>query len=467
MKKIFSIILIGCIFITATSCDDFLTETPTTAIPEEDAFVAANDYVNALNGVYYTIGNYYFLGRNVLALGDVASDLSNHSAATTHFFNIFTYQIAETNLYVEQIWAYGYYAMDRSARIIQAGLAESNMNELDMVTVHKCMAQAYGIKALSAFILANIYGLPYSEANKSSLGIVNIGDAPLPAEENVSRVSVEENYRQILSDITKAKEYYTKPGVTDAEYINMNLAAVYALESRVKLYMQDYEGAISAATAAIEQRKGTVISTEGDYQNMFRDLTISSEDIFVLAKSETDYLSANSLSTLWTTYGVSLNESTINEFGEDDIRLSLLTGSWSGGKNGGIWTNDQIQNLPVFRLPEMYLTLAEAYAATGDYTKAKANLLEVAAKRNPSLNTEGIPENESIRSIILKERKLELAQEGHRFFDVRRIGETIDVSNGSAKNFQIYNFQYPIPAAEINSGFGVTQTPGWSTNLPK
>ena len=53
----------------------------------------------------------------------------------------------------------------------------------------------------------------------------------------MSRVSVEQNYSQILEDITKAKEYYAKEGVENVGKQYMNTAAVAAHEARVKLYM--------------------------------------------------------------------------------------------------------------------------------------------------------------------------------------------------------------------------------------
>ncbi len=43
-----------------------------------------------------------------------------------------------------------------------------------------CIAQAYAIKALCSFYLTNMFGLPYSEANKTTLGIVNVTE-PVPA----------------------------------------------------------------------------------------------------------------------------------------------------------------------------------------------------------------------------------------------------------------------------------------------
>ena len=465
MKKILSILLAGCFALTAISCDDFLTEEPSTSIPDEAAFLSAQDYVNAMNGVYYTLGTYRFLGRDVLAIGDVPSDLALHSAATTHFYNLFTYQILETNSYLEEIWAYGYYAIDRSSRIIQAGLTASG-TETDMATINQNIAQAYGTRALATFYLTNIYGLPYSDNNKSTSGVVNVSE-PIAAFAKVERVTVEENYKHVLSDISKAKEYFAKENVEDVDNVKMNKAAVAALEARVKLYMKDYDGAIAAASEAISLRNGKIVSTVIDYQKMYKELTISSEDIFVIAKSETDYLSANALSTLYGTYGVSVRKEVIAEFTSEDIRLSLLGGEWAGGKMGGITGNDQVQNLPVFRLPEMYLTLAESYAAKADYKEAKKFLLEVAAKRNPALDVAAIKEDATIIQIINKERKLELCQEGHRFFDARRLGEKINVSDNTYKNYDVAKFVYPIPVAEVNTGFGVEQTKGWDTNLPK
>lgn len=468
MKKILFALLTGWMAISFTACDDFLTETPSTSVPTEEALVTTQDFQNALNGVYYTLGSYRFLGRDVLAIGDAPTDITSHSVATSHFYDIFRYQILDTNSYIEEIWAYGYWAIDRCARIIKEGTSFKEVTKGDLAEVEGCIAQAYAIKALCSFYLTNMFGLPYSEANKTTLGIVNITE-PVPAYSQVSRVSVEQNYSLILDDITKAKEYYAKEGVENVGKQYMNTAAVAALEARVKLYMKNYEGAITAAQEAITLSGGTIVSTKEDYKNMYTTLAVSTEDIFFIAKAEDDYLSANALNTLWNKYGLSINSATIAEYSSNDIRLALLGGTWTGGKMRGITTNNQISNLPVFRLPEMYLIQAEAYAkqSTPNYGKAKEKLLEVASKRNPDLDDNEIAEDQTVIDAIDKERKLELVQEGHRFFDARRLGKIISVADGSYTNFNIAKFVYPIPSFEVNSGFGVIQTEGWSDNLPR
>ena len=61
--------------------------------------ITTQDFQNALNGVYYTLGSYRFLGRDVLAIGDAPTDITSHSVATSHFYDIFRYQILDTNSY--------------------------------------------------------------------------------------------------------------------------------------------------------------------------------------------------------------------------------------------------------------------------------------------------------------------------------------------------------------------------------
>lgn len=476
MKNIFSVVLIGLSLLSFSSCNDFLTEIPTTSIPDEEAFESARDYDVALHGVYNYLGAAEFMGRDALAMSDVASDQSAHSVATSHFYDIFAYQVLETNTYIKDIWSYGYKVINFSARIIDASKTATDFSEEDIAAIDACVAQAYGLKALSEFILVNYFALPYSEANKSTLGIVNQEKTVLPGE-TIGRTTVEENYKLILSDIENAKKYFDKENVEDVGYFYMNRAAVSALEARVRLYMKDYDGAIAAAEEAIGLRGGSIVSTEESYKNMFYRLDISSEDLFVISKTETDYLTANSLNTLYKDYGVSVNETTRNEFASTDIRLSVLNVKnkdgeyeWTGGKLSGLLQNGQhldIQNVPVLRLPEVYLNLAEAYAMKANYKEARKNLLEVASKRNPDLDENAIKEDASIIPLILKERRLELVQEGHRFFDARRSGEKIDVSNGDYTNFDIAKFVYPIPAKEVNAAAGVTQTPNWDANLPK
>lgn len=82
----------------------------------------------------------------------------------------------------------------------------------------------------------------------------------------------------------------------------------------------------------------------------------------------------------------------------------------------------QLHSPIISRLAEMYLLCAEAAAKKGDYELARTNLNVV---RERSLPGEGYASlnASNAKTLIMKERQLELAYEADRGFDVYRVGE--------------------------------------------
>ena len=90
---------------------------------------------------------------------------------------------------------------------------------------------------------------------------------------------------------------------------------------------------------------------------------------------------------------------------------------------------------PVFlRLAEVHLNRAEAYAKMNDVPSAVADLNLILENRllvpegeliDDYLYDDGSISNDEILDIVLKERRIELAFEGHRIFDLLRNGKDI------------------------------------------
>jgi len=60
------------------------------------------------------------------------------------------------------------------------------------------------------------------------------------------------------------------------------------------------------------------------------------------------------------------------------------------------------------------------------------------------------------------ERRVELGFESQRFNDLKRWGIAKQVLTALGKNFQDFNYLYPIPQGEIDkSGGTITQNPGY------
>lgn len=464
-----------------TSCGSgFLDNDPHQQVDTDKAITSAAELASALNGIYYQMGRSQFVGRNLIATGDVASDNSNHSGKTSHFNDIFNFAINENNAYLSDMWETGYKIVDFSTRAILAGNKILSgdfgpISEADKAEVYSQLGQAYGLKAYATFMMANVYALPYNSANANAKGVVLVNE-PIKPFEKVSRASLQETYDFVLDNITKARECYAQNDVESPNGYYMSSAAVEALAARVNLYMQNYDQAALAAQKSIDLKEGALIYDAAKYAALFDATDINSEDIFVAGKAANDNLSANSLNTLWSNYGVSYSSSLNKLYYTDtivvddkkvvveDIRLPLV--KTTGGKYKGLPNNAAVSNIPVFRLPEMYLILAEAKLAKGDIAGAQEALL-VVAKRNPTIEeVSDLPATkDELLAFIIDERRRELYQEGHRLFDARRLGLDMKVTNGT-QLLDAEKFVFPIPNKEINSGMGVEQNENWSQNLP-
>ncbi|WP_247235625.1 RagB/SusD family nutrient uptake outer membrane protein [Telluribacter sp. SYSU D00476] len=134
-------------------------------------------------------------------------------------------------------------------------------------------------------------------------------------------------------------------------------------------------------------------------------------------------------------------------------------------------------NFPLMRLGDVLLMLAEAYNEMGQLDKAIAELNKVRARSSmPGLNSGvaalAVSSKEDMFRRIVHERAVELAGEGHRYFDLKRWGllkaytagvteKSIVGDNLLTRNFQNRHVIWPIPAQEIEMNPSLTQNPGW------
>ena len=168
---------------------------------------------------------------------------------------------------------------------------------------------------------------------------------------------------------------------------------------------------------------------------------------------------------MYNSYGLSINANFLATYGDDDIRAKVM--NMEAGKFIGTSEGANANSIPILTLPELYLIIAEAEAAQGNYAAAKEALATLLAARYTDFDAATLPTDASLVTRIRTERNKELIQEGFRWYDARRWGEKITVSAGAFKDFDIAQFVYPIPANEINAGYGVTQTENWSATMPK
>ncbi|WP_289055378.1 RagB/SusD family nutrient uptake outer membrane protein [Carboxylicivirga marina] len=115
------------------------------------------------------------------------------------------------------------------------------------------------------------------------------------------------------------------------------------------------------------------------------------------------------------------------------------------------------QNVPVMRYADVLLMYAEALNETGTADAAKPFIDEVRQRADMPALPAGLSKDD-MRNRIMHERAVELAYEGHRFFDLRRWGTSIlenkmqNSGKPGADNFNLSSHAFfPIPEAETNT----------------
>lgn len=141
------------------------------------------------------------------------------------------------------------------------------------------------------------------------------------------------------------------------------------------------------------------------------------------------------------------------------------------GKAGYDLGND----LKVFRLSEMYFIKAEALVAEGDLAGAATIIKAIRDVRN-KVGAQPLPSYADATAAwadILKERRVELCYEGHRYIDLKRLGALANVSidryardcetlGGCSIDVTDYRFTMPIPTWETSINNSMIQNPGYN-----
>ena len=476
-----------------TGCGDSFLETPQYDAVDLDTGLNDVSSVNyALNGAYNRLLSYGSAGNYATLLGDYGSDIVyNGGGLGSHLTSIYQFNYSDTESCFNSIWDYSYKVADNSSRVILAcEKLLSDENEKDEKNLRMYEAEARCLRAFVSLQLVNVFchqvkvdGTDYS----SMPGIVII-DNPIQAYEKVERSTVGETYSQIIQDLEKAISLFNIAGDRGNLYYFSKKAA-YGLLARANLYLENWEAAASAAKSALEAAGiTTLVYDSEEYKALYNGGKSNTESMFALAISEIDNNGENSTGNFFSNYGYSISPYLYGLYGEEDCRKTIfgfknnanwwgMTAIFNGGKFGDFGEtppNPKLATNYLVNAPEMFLIQAEAYAQKSFLDESRQALL-VVAKRNKAITSiNDLPANkEALMQFIYNERARELVQEGFRLWDLRRWNIPANLFAFRAPEiFYRYNNQhlgdlvFPIPAGEVNAGFGVEQNKDWSESMP-
>ncbi|MEG2178690.1 MAG: RagB/SusD family nutrient uptake outer membrane protein [Bacteroidales bacterium] len=484
------------VFLSACT-KDFLTYTPENALGSEIALTTVVNCEAGAVGLYSMMNSFEYSGRNLIAIGDLAADNTNTLAETAgHLADVEKYNLSTSTTDIAKLWANGYRIISASTKLIVAvdKLIGSTSSKEDIKRLQLTKAQAYGLRAYNYFMLANYFCLPYSPENAQTSGLILMNLKAIEVNDPQANSTLQATYDRIFGDIEAAKAAFEASGTdvvnsTKAQFF-INKAAVWGLDARFKLFYGNNAGAIESARKAIEFRTGgKIIYDWKQYLEMWTSTDINSEDMFSLTATAADNLSANSMCSFYAGYGAQVSKYIKSEIlnSKTDMRTQLYPTRDYPKQEFSVLkypNKNNIVNVPVIRLPEMYLTIAEAEAKLNGTSQAAFDALFVIAQRDTAVRENGVmglqakyTNPEELLKAIEIERQRELMCEGHRWMDLRRNHQALtrNGSNGSNKsndyritfkNWPVYDFAYAIPVAEINANPFIKQNTTWASGVP-
>lgn len=393
----------------------------------------------------------------------------------------------------------GYYSALRNINTVIAGYATiPTTNATDAALLKQYTGDAYLARAYYYSELIIRFAKPYEPATAATdLGVPLI--LQFDINEKPARATVKQVYDQILADIAIAKTNLTGVAGTQGA-IRFNIDVVNALEARVRLNMQDWAGAMTAANTVIATGKYPLLNTVADLRSMWTN-DLATEVVFqaeVIKSTEIPnanaiYLGFTAANSKYTPDFIP-SQWVIDSYNSADFRKQvyfkqlpvmiqgtdypnmILVNKFPGNPDFFTTANTNYQHRPrLVRVAELYLIYAEAGARAGGASSALAlntlNTLRVARGLSALTGISGAVLLQEVKD----ERTRELAFEGFRLFDLKRWHEGFTrrapqdlgaIQVGSNYNTlsiaaDASKFVWGIPTYDINTNPRLVQNTDW------
>lgn len=386
------------------------------------------------------------------------------------------------------------------ANILISGIQEGALPE---ARAQRLRAEGLFVRSLATHHAARIFSYEPGQTPASGPGQgftlgVELKTEPTLAVEDASptpRSSVSEVYTQLESDLNEAITTFSNlPDAQRADdEFTPSQAAAEALLARVNLYQRDWEDADQAATNALDlasQRFGSSLAGPDEVGAIFDESSGNPEGIFTIDTDPTqesagvnDALAAYT-SRQWIAQVPT--QDLIGLYGSSDVRRNAFYGTCFDEIQGAnVQEQCQTVNDPGFelqkynaeqsdpyaddyvhlRVAEMVLIQAEAALNTSGVPAAISRLNDLRAERNASQLNSGNFSFESAYDEILAERRRELVAEGHRYFDLKRLGRDIAKAPGTGEEdipFEDFRVLDDYPPSELEINTELRQNPGYN-----
>ncbi len=476
------ITMLGCVLALSGlySCkEDFLDVDPQGQPRSEDFFVTPEHAVQAVNAIYGNLREWKLAAFANLAVTNIASDNADKGSdpGDATFMNDFdNFTFTSTQFILNDYWSGQYQGIN----LTNQALANIPNISMDQQLQQRLLAEAKFLRAHHYFNLVRAFG-----------DVPLITRPPQTGEElNPVRAPKEQVYQQIMTDLQEAA------AVLPANYNAANVGratkgAALTLLAKVNLYQKNWQQVLDLTN----QVMGMGYSLTPNYYDVFRISGENNSESIFEVQAQTLPGNCGASNIQWAEvqgvrgqfgWGFAIpSEDLVNAYEAYDVRKDatiLFRGETTpeGDKiredapnpyyNQKAYVPSFVsrdcgygkdQNMRILRYAEVLLMHAEAANELGMTAEAlnSLNKVRVRAELDP---IESATQQE-LRNMIWQERRVELALEGDRFFDLVRQGRAAEVLQAAGKQFtKGKNEVYAIPQSQIDlSGGTLTQNPGY------
>lgn len=494
------ILTLSCSLVILTACEDFLNKTDPTVLVSDNFYKTETQVIQAVNGVYGQlqpiISNQWqyneFITDNTTLHFNEADRGQGPSLEALEFWQINPSTGNITSLYN------GIYAALANVNTTLAKLPESNASA---EIKNRSEGELKFIRAYYYFLLVQYFG-----------DVVIITE-PLnsPGEAyTYARQPAESVYQLVISDLEFASSSLP-PSYSNIDKGRATKGAALSLLGKVYLTRKEYDKAVNQ----LRQVLSLGYSLLPDYADVFEPANKNhAESVFDVQFQGDNQLGEHS-GFIYTFAPRQSNGAVIDFPGQNgggwNIPTLEIISSYEDGdkrkdaslKEGytnleGQWvaipfinkynhphsirnvTND---NWPVLRYADVLLMLAEAINELEGASSEAYEYLNVVRERAGLDALNGLNQ-ETFRTAVLKERRLELAFENHRWFDLKRTMEPAEMAtflnaygeyeknhlttprfgipfSAADFKFEPHEALFPIPADQIRINPELTQNPGY------
>jgi starch-binding outer membrane protein, SusD/RagB family len=480
MKKYISIIsvFITCLGMLTVGCKKQLEISPQQSIDANIALNTRGGIEASITSVYATLKSARLYGRDLITHPEALAD---NGFATNKSGRLLPE--AQNNFgahFTTIIWSSCYRAINQINLTLAAIPALPEAPAPTATEINRWEGQLLFLRGLCHFILVEVYSyMPGAVVTAQDKGGVIIAIDPISTGDAAqnwkpARAPLTDVYNRIVTDLTDANSRLLNPGLG----ANLaNKAAAQGLLARVNLYRKNFSEAKRWADSCINIA-GTRITTTSNHVSNWRADTHGESLFQIRFATSAENIGVNeSLQTSFSTLVTPGNPAALGGFGDlvpsltmlTDLGIALQGGMTTGnfavnavvasrstdvrnllyepgstgrgpskvectkflGKSGFI----NLDNVPVIRIAEVYLIRAEAQAEASSSVlslpAALADLKTLKTRRytdytgSAQETADNAATQAQLFEEILRQRRIELAFEGHRFFDIKRLGRDL------------------------------------------